>query len=318
MSNTTPTTAAAASRTNLGPLTTTFTYPSSCNVAIQGCATCDYGWQAQTCSDNAFNAQGVQDNPDCWPARATSVSTGVALNGWGFYSPGIQCPVGYATSCVATEGVAGGFNFQFELLPSETAIGCCPTGFQCSQNFNRDTGQTCISVGSTGSFAAVQCSSGQSEGFTYLDLPATVTETVSSSESALILETFTLSAPLFQLNFQSSDLPSTVTGPITITTDATTSSASTFPQTASSASGGLSTGAKAGIGVGAGLAVIALFGALLFYFSRRRKRPAELAGPLPTETPKPELAGQAYTVPTELHANPTAQELPGNSLPVYK
>ena len=57
----------------------------------------------------------------------SSVSTGVALNGWGFYSPGIQCPSGYATSCVATEGVVGGFNFQFGLLPSETAIGCCPT-----------------------------------------------------------------------------------------------------------------------------------------------------------------------------------------------
>ncbi|KAF3025101.1 hypothetical protein E8E14_014591 [Neopestalotiopsis sp. 37M] len=266
----TATATATASRTNLGPLTTAFAYPSSCNVAVLAdCATCNYGWQAQTCSDNGFNAQGVQDNVDCWPARASSVSTGVALNGWGFYSPGIQCPSGYATSCIATEGVVGGFNFQFGLLP----------------------------------------------------------KTNSGSGSAFVLETFTVSAPLFQLNFQSSDLPATMTGSITISTDANTSSTSTPAETGSPAGEGLSTGAKAGIGAGVGVAAVALIGALLFFLLRRRKRTptAELAAQSEpteapaTEAPKQELPGQQprHNVPAELQVNLVPSELPGNHPPGY-
>lgn len=115
-------------RTILGPLTTTFTYPSSCSVAVEECSGCSSGWQAQTCSNNGFNGQGVQDNPECWPPRSNAhISTGVAFNGWGFYSPGLYCPEGYATACSATAGVDGGFTFQYPLEASETAIGCCPT-----------------------------------------------------------------------------------------------------------------------------------------------------------------------------------------------
>lgn len=115
-------------RTNLGPLTTPFTYPSSCGVVVQACSTCSYGWQGQTCSDNSFNTLGVQDDLECWPPRSTPDSTNlVAVNGWGFYSPGIECPVGYATACAATGGVDGGFGFQFSILPSETVVGCCPS-----------------------------------------------------------------------------------------------------------------------------------------------------------------------------------------------
>lgn len=213
------------------------------------------------------------------------------------------------------------------LLPSETAIGCCPTGFQCSQSFNAGIGQTCISIATAGSFAAVQCSSGQSVGFTYLGIPATVTETNSGSESAFVLETFTVSAPLFQLNFQSSDLPATMTGSITISTDANTSSTSTPAETGSPAGEGLSTGAKAGIGAGVGVATVALIGALLFFLLRRRKRTptAELAAQSEpteapaTEAPKQELPGQQprHNVPAELQVNLVPSELPGNHSPGY-
>lgn len=48
-------------RTNLGPLTTPFSYPAHCAVAVRECASCDVFWQAQTCTDN--NANGVQDDP---------------------------------------------------------------------------------------------------------------------------------------------------------------------------------------------------------------------------------------------------------------
>ncbi|KAF7551818.1 hypothetical protein G7Z17_g4745 [Cylindrodendrum hubeiense] len=115
-------------RTNLGPLTTEFTYPASCTVVVKNCETCDGGWQAQTCSDNTSNSQGVQDNVDCWPDRDDpQLPTGVAVNGWGFYSPGISCPVGYSTACVATGSKDGGWPFQFVVLQGETAVGCCPT-----------------------------------------------------------------------------------------------------------------------------------------------------------------------------------------------
>lgn len=120
------TTAMTSARTNLGPLSS-FTYPASCSVVVQDCSTCTYGWQGQSCGTNKFNTQGVQDNLDCWPPRGNdNISSGVAVNGWGFYSPGIDCPVGYVTACASTPGAEGGFPFQFSILARETAIGCCP------------------------------------------------------------------------------------------------------------------------------------------------------------------------------------------------
>ena len=115
-------------RSNLGPLTTAFTYPASCTNVNKVCVTCDNGYQAQTCSDNSFNAQGIQDNVDCWPPRSepATISSGIAVAGYGFYSPGLSCPVGLSTACVATNGVDGGFQFQFPLTEGETGVGCCP------------------------------------------------------------------------------------------------------------------------------------------------------------------------------------------------
>ncbi|CZS85583.1 unnamed protein product [Fusarium graminearum] len=301
-----------ASRTNLGPLTTTFTYPASCTVVVQECDACTNGWQAQTCSDNSFNAQGVQDDAECWPPRKGSQSTGVALNGWGFYSPGIECPAGYTTKCVSTDDVDGGFTFQFPLAKKSFS------GFQCKYTSGVDKAQTCFSIATTGSFAAVQCSSGKSNGFGYLDIPNTVAETNSGSEEAVTVSSFTVYAPLFQLHFKSSDLPSTKTGSITIdsiTTSSSGSSSSAEPTQASSSGGGLSTGAKAGIGVGAGLGFIALIGVALF-FMRRRKR--HTAAPALTEVPKSELTAGQNQHAAELHAQSTPQELPGDSVPRYK
>ncbi len=117
-----------SARTNLGPLTTAFSYPPSCTVNVQQCTSCDLGWQGQTCGSHGFNTQGVEDNIDCWPPRDNAnISTGVAFNGLGFYSPGISCPGGYQTARQATGSVSGGFTAQFSLLRSETAVGCCPT-----------------------------------------------------------------------------------------------------------------------------------------------------------------------------------------------
>ncbi|KAI0505622.1 hypothetical protein F5B22DRAFT_651556 [Xylaria bambusicola] len=297
-------------RTNLGPLTTPFSYPAHCTVAVKQCESCDVFWQAQTCSDNSNNAQGVQDDPQCWPERQNlDLSTGVALNGWGFYSPGISCPIGYETSCVATGTVNGGFPFQFSVLPRETAVGCCPSGFQCKHNPGVDGAQTCYSIATTGSFPVVSCSSGKSNDFADYVVPATVTETVGSASTSLavaLINTVTIYAPLFQLNFQSTDLPSVNPDR---TAASTLSSTHTIPgdssSPTSSAAGGLSTGAKAGIGVGAAVGAIgsiALLTAIFLYYRKRaRKSPSELmvTEQSPSNLKQPIYHPQTYSQPAQ-------------------
>ena len=182
-------------------------------------------------------------------------------------------------------------------------------GYHCSFNPGVDRAQTCYSIGTTGSFAAVECSSGKSNAFNYLDIPATITETESDSTDVVTISTFTVLAPLFQLNYQSSDL--TKTDSITLASGATTSSTSA-PISVSS-SGELSTGAKAGIGVGAGLGAIALISSAFFFFRRRKN-----AGRVPIEEPKPELMGGQYHHPAELQSSPAAYELPENSSPQHR
>lgn len=119
-------------RTTLGPLTTTYTPPASCNVAVEQCSTCINAWAAQTCFASTTGSSinyGVQDNPDCWPPRLDdSILTPVPpFQGWGFYTPGVICPVGYTSACSATAGGSSGWSVQYSMTAGETAVGCCPT-----------------------------------------------------------------------------------------------------------------------------------------------------------------------------------------------
>ncbi|KAI1329386.1 hypothetical protein F5Y16DRAFT_397571 [Xylariaceae sp. FL0255] len=279
------------SRTNLGPLTTPFTYPSSCAIAVHDCSTCDDFWQAQTCTDNGFNSQGVQDNIDCWPSRAnTDLSTGVALNGWGFYSPGLSCPVGYTTACGATASVESGFTFQYPLTAGETAIGCCPPGFTC--NYEPGGAQTCISAGTTGSFAAVTCSSGTSDGFNYFNVPETtaVTESGGATTTAFI-STVAVYAPLFQLLYQSSDVSQAQQTSASISIGL--NGGSTSSSSSSTGSSGLSVGARAGIGVGVAIAVLVILAAIIAFGIRKRKQKqnASYVNEIMTFEPRPQPGG---------------------------
>jgi hypothetical protein len=129
-----------ASRTILGPLTTTFTPAPACTelIANPSFSTFDVAdlWAAQTCFKSGTKS-GLKDNVDCWPPRTAGVSTpGPPVSAWGFYSPGLACPAGYSAACSATGAggsntwpVGGGPNWpvQFNLLSEETAVGCCPT-----------------------------------------------------------------------------------------------------------------------------------------------------------------------------------------------
>ncbi|CAK7219553.1 hypothetical protein SCUCBS95973_003854 [Sporothrix curviconia] len=309
-------------RTNLGPLTTPFTYPASCTVNIIQCSYCLVAWQAQTCSNNPSNAQGVQDNADCWPPRATtgstSISTGVALNGWGIYSPGLSCPVGYNTACSATGTTVGGFQFQFPISSYETAVGCCPPNYTCSWGGNTDA-QTCISVVSTGSFSALQCSSGTSNTLSYYTVPstATVTTTQTSTMSAsgsgagaasastvtstavnlYLFNTVTLEAPMFQLVHQANDLPSSSSGGSSSTTPAETGTTSTATATGSpSPSSHLSNSAVAGISVASVVVGLALIGAFVYLFIKQRKAKRQIA-----YAPPPNMSGNMGMQPPPPH-----------------
>ncbi|KAI0870089.1 hypothetical protein GGS24DRAFT_511232 [Hypoxylon argillaceum] len=276
----------STARTNLGPLTTPFSYPAHCTAAVGDCSSCNVFWQAQTCSNNGFNSQGVQDDPQCWPARQNpNLSTGVALNGWGFYSPGISCPSGYATSCVATGSVDGGFPFQFPLLDSETAAGCCPTGFYCRHEPLVGQPQTCYSVVTTGSFPVVGCSSGTSNDFHYYNVPATVTQTIESPGTSL---TTTLISAM-----TTSTMGSTITIPESLSSQS--------PSPSPSAGVGLSSGAKAGVGVGAGIGGLLILAAIIFFCVRRRRASNPASELVATEI-QPALI-QQHIQPAELPPN---------------
>ncbi|KAK6080485.1 hypothetical protein SCUP515_03504 [Seiridium cupressi] len=303
MATATSTSTPTRTRRNLGPLTTTFIAPSYCNnaIAFAGCSTCSYGWLAQTCSDNAAIAG---DDSSCWPTvtdNPPSITGGPAFHGWGFYSPGIMCPDGYTSACASTAGQDDGFNFQFRLTSSETAAGCCPTGYDCAVLSSSD--QTCVSVASSTSVLTGTCPGGGSTvTYAYKSLP--------SAYNNSIMDSLTLLAPLFQLVHQASDITTTAssagpsntpnpdadTGTHSATGAITLSSASPSNTQGPESSTGthLSTGATAGIGVGVAAAVILI--AILSYLLWRSRRKSKVhyvgsSGPGTPMTQYPQTLG---------------------------
>lgn len=122
-----------ATRTYLGPLTTTFTAPSTCTEVMLVTQVPTAGWMAQSCLSGAIN-----DNVSCWPPATSGVTSPVPIWGFGVYSPGLICPASHTTACSSTSGGAGDFDFQFPLDSAETAAGCCPRLVHCSHS-SRET-----------------------------------------------------------------------------------------------------------------------------------------------------------------------------------
>ena len=165
------TSSASGTASLIGPLTTTFTAPQSCTVVGPG------GFQAQACSASNFI-----DASACWPPAAGGVATPEQpFGGWGYYSPGLVCPAGYATACsnsvvgglsvAPTGSLTGAAQFQFQFppsIPGERAVGCCPTGFSCS--VNDGTWQTCFLEASSTSFLTGSCSGNVLAGLNYATL----------------------------------------------------------------------------------------------------------------------------------------------------
>ncbi|KAI0397968.1 hypothetical protein F5Y17DRAFT_256120 [Xylariaceae sp. FL0594] len=253
------------SRTNLGPYTTdTWTY--SCTEVIQNVnkgAANDNGWAAQTCIVDSGKNNRPTDEQDCWPPRQTGVPTTTeAVAGWGVYSPGISCPAGYTSVAASTHGVKSGFKFQFPLDVGETAIGCCPIG--AYQPLTDSYGhQTCVQFLPTTTFLVGTCSS-NSPVYTPFAIPGKLGNATYSS--------FKISAPLFQMVYQATDL-----GPIPSSTSSSSSTPTPTPTSASetaqkNSNRGPSAGAIAGIAIAAVLAVIIAATAGFCLWRRRRRR----------------------------------------------
>ena len=241
------------SRVILGPLTTVFTPPAPCTIAVGLCATCDVAWLGQTCGPTA-----VQDDTGCWPPTTEGAPEPTApLYGWGFFSPGLECPAGYTSACTAISGQATSWRVQYQMEAEETFVGCCPAGFRCD-NLN---GQTCIRWATSTALPTVSCDPGTSNKFGFTTLPNPEVTSLS------------LFAPMIQLAFRSSDLQDA-----SITSSSSpTSSATSAPTTSISGSqvipstSPLSTGAIAGIAVGGAALILTMIAALVFVWRRRRR-----------------------------------------------
>ncbi|EHK44158.1 hypothetical protein TRIATDRAFT_300470 [Trichoderma atroviride IMI 206040] len=265
----------------LGPLTTTWTMPQTCSIFMPGCSTCDNAYNGQSC--NPTSGGQVMDNTACWPPATSGVaSPSWPFVGWGFYSPGLACPAGYTSACTAVYGQRPPWSTQFSLVPSETAIGCCPTGFACA-NVNGNTCTATVTHSTT--IQTAFCSGTNLVDFAVATLPsiatATTTETNSATtdvESSTFTRIMTLYAPMFQLNFHESDLPASTTSSSASSTSSSPSETSSGNGTLSKSSGGLSNGAKIGLGVGIGLGVAFLlaFGAFIYYYRRSRNNAVPL------------------------------------------
>ncbi|KAH9890809.1 hypothetical protein F4778DRAFT_796296 [Xylariomycetidae sp. FL2044] len=202
-------TATSYTRTVLGPLTTTtWAPPAECTQVQNRCATCDNGWLGQSCVGGR-----VADDQDCWPPRAAGVPvTRAPLIGWGVYSPGLLCPSGYTSVVGSTFGGTSEFEFQFPLTAWETGIGCCPEGGYTG--FTDGNGaQTCARQIQTGEVVVGAC---ETAGALYstLSIPGVLDNTT--------LTRYRFSAPMFQVVWQSTDVPSSSLSQSTATTKATT------------------------------------------------------------------------------------------------
>lgn len=254
-------------RTILGSLTTVFTPPAPCTYAVGLCSACDVAWWGQTCAPTS-----VQDDTACWPPTTDGAPepTEAALLGRGFYSPGLKCPAGYTTACTAVAGGKSQWKVQFQMEAEETFAGCCPTGFHCDNL----RGQTCRMVATSTLLPTVSCQSGSSNNFGFTTLP--------NAE----VEALNLYAPMIQIAWKSSDRPETsttsrsrtISSPTTSVLNPTPTGDEPYGSATTSDDFTLSTGAIAGIAVGAAVVFLLIFATAFFIFRRRRRYMNQIAG----------------------------------------
>ncbi|KAK7568751.1 hypothetical protein BKA81DRAFT_382553 [Phyllosticta paracitricarpa] len=147
----------------LGALTTIFTPPPDCQIGYRSALLIDgiklsgdystfstptYVTIAQLAKKCSNGLQG--DAVSCWPS-ASSTPYADDVRAWGFFSPGLFCPVGYSTACasVASANPYSTFPihaFDFYARGGDTVAGCCPLGFTCGTTISDGHIQGCVKV----------------------------------------------------------------------------------------------------------------------------------------------------------------------------
>ncbi|KAF2127164.1 hypothetical protein P153DRAFT_296118 [Dothidotthia symphoricarpi CBS 119687] len=216
--------------------------PSACATLRNNAGIVDWGKTCVFPEDGGPTINPV--NTACLPWAASST------NAQAFFSPATACPTSW--SAVATQTVGT------DWIDGETALQCCPMGFDAD-------GSNCRPA-STGTFLVVECGEADAEENEYR-----------TYSGAAWPARATVSIAALQLRFQASDV-----GSVSATaTGSSTSGTSSVPTSTGNSGtgqteGGLSTGIKIAIGVI--VPVVFLIGALAAFLLWRRKTQHKAAG----------------------------------------
>lgn len=217
----------------------------ACSTLILTSSTVKYGATCNSAEEDATPTVPPL-NKACLPWLADS--TAPPSNA--FHSPATACPPAWTAVATQTTGLE-------QSVDGETALSCCPNGFE-------DGGGGVCKPASTGTFAIVECGDADEE------------ENESRTYSgARWPADATVSVPALQLRFQSSDLGSaSATGTSTSTSTGTSSGTNKPTGTGANegGAGGMSTGTKAAIGTVIPIALLAIALAAFLLWRRRRSR----------------------------------------------
>ncbi|KUI58398.1 hypothetical protein VP1G_05636 [Cytospora mali] len=274
---------------NAGPLTTTFTAPSSC-------ATVTGLYQIWPASSSYYYEQGpLLTRTDCYPSSYDASPSQ-------YYSPGL-CPSGYTAACSSTDVVS--------TTVTETAYTCCPTAadYTCADPANTLASSQSSFLGCTSLFAQAL-------------VLANVTAISDGNTDLLRMMTASagegLGANSIAVRFRSGDFDSTlvaegsvasITASPTLASSSGTLAIPVPTSTSSSSDGSASKGRHVGvsttqaIGIGIGSAAVALIAAglaVFFIWLRRRKQKirAQIETPIPPPAPPPK--DKKYRAPPPL------------------
>ncbi|KAF2230645.1 hypothetical protein EV356DRAFT_519520 [Viridothelium virens] len=278
----------------LGPLTTTFTPPSSCSntyvfIANPSSAYFDEAPSSYFQAASCFNAYPM-DDPSCAPSSLPSVlATADGWFGYSKYSPGLYCPAGHTTACLSARFSNGTESpapkeMQFSIVnppvAGETAASCCPSCFEAQDI----SGASCISFGWAGSITATKLCGTQPSAIltvppvitsewtsygveTYQKDGSNVTTTVASSAAFGTMEQVTVFAPIVAMYWKDSDRLSISTAASSRTSYLSSPVAPNSPQH----EGNLRPGTEAAIGVAIAVLILAVVALLMSLLRRRRK-----------------------------------------------
>lgn len=119
------------------------------------------------------------------------------------------------------------------------------------------SGPHCVLTITSSTFPTVTCSAGTSL-ITYMSIPYTRSD---SSSSPTVVSTFTAAAPMLQMLYRASDVPTTTTGNI----------AATSSHQTQKTKDGLGVGAAVGIAIGVAIFVALIAGIVILIWTRKRR-----------------------------------------------